>query len=54
VSPPPAQHVQDQLGDKIDYILDGGPTTVGLESTIIGFEEGKPIVYRLGGLSMWM
>ncbi len=52
VSPTTAQHVQDQLGDKIDYILDGGPTTVGLESTIIGFEDGKPIVYRLGGLSV--
>lgn len=52
VSPTTAQHVNDQLGDKIDYILDGGATKVGLESTIIGFEEGKPIVYRLGGLSL--
>jgi len=52
VSPTTAQHVNDQLGDKIDYILDGGPTTVGLESTIIGFEDGKPIIYRLGGLSV--
>lgn len=52
VSPTTAQHVNDQLGDKIDYILDGGSTKVGLESTIIGFEEGKPIVYRLGGLSI--
>lgn len=51
VSPTTAQHVNDQLGDRIDYILDGGPTTVGLESTIIGFEEGRPIIYRLGGLS---
>ncbi|MGB1317155.1 MAG: L-threonylcarbamoyladenylate synthase, partial [Flavobacteriales bacterium] len=40
------------LGDKIDYILDGGSTKVGLESTIIGFENDKPIVYRLGGLSI--
>lgn len=52
VSPTTAQHVQDQLGDRIDYILDGGPTTVGLESTIIGFEDGKPMVFRLGGLSI--
>lgn len=52
VSPTTAQHVNDQLGDKIDYILDGGPTTIGLESTIIGFEEGRPIIYRLGGLSV--
>ena len=52
VSPTTAQHVNDQLGDKIDYILDGGSTTVGLESTIVGFEYGKPIIYRLGGLSV--
>lgn len=52
VSPTTAQHVEDQLGDKVDYILDGGSTTVGLESTIIGFEEAKPVVYRLGGLSI--
>lgn len=52
VSPTTAQHVNDQLGDRIEYILDGGPTTVGLESTIIGFEDGAPIVYRLGGLSV--
>ncbi len=49
VSPTTAQHVQDQLGDKIPYILDGGACRVGIESTIIGFEEGKPVVYRLGG-----
>lgn len=52
VSPTTAQHVEDQLGNKVDYILDGGSTTVGLESTIIGFEEAKPVVYRLGGLSI--
>ncbi|MDP6908455.1 MAG: L-threonylcarbamoyladenylate synthase [Flavobacteriales bacterium] len=52
VSPTTAQHVNDQLGDKIDYILDGGSTTVGLESTIIGFEDDQPVVYRLGGLSI--
>jgi L-threonylcarbamoyladenylate synthase len=52
VSPTTAQHVEDQLGEKVDYILDGGPTKVGLESTIVGFEEGKPVVFRLGGLSI--
>ncbi len=50
VSPTTAQHVQDQLGDKIPYILDGGPCSIGIESTIIGFnEESKPVIYRLGG-----
>lgn len=52
ISPTSAQHVNDQLGDRISYILDGGPTTVGLESTIVGFENGKPVIYRLGGLSV--
>ncbi len=52
VSPTTAQHVIDQLGDRISYILDGGPTDIGLESTIIGFEEGMPVIYRLGGLGV--
>jgi L-threonylcarbamoyladenylate synthase len=52
VSPTTAKHVNDQLGDKIKYILDGGPSTVGLESTIVGFGEDRPVVLRLGGLSI--
>lgn len=50
ISPTTAQHVYDQLQGKIPYILDGGPTGIGVESTIIGFEADKVIVYRLGGL----
>src|SRR5690606_16894707 len=49
ISPTQAIHVQDQLGDKIPYILDGGDCSVGLESTIVGIEEGQVIIYRLGG-----
>lgn len=52
VSPTTAQHVNDQLGMEIPYILDGGPCTVGLESTIVGLEDGIPTVFRLGGLSI--
>jgi L-threonylcarbamoyladenylate synthase len=52
ISPTTAQHVNDQLGDKIDYILDGGSSTVGLESTICGIEDNVPTIYRLGGLSI--
>lgn len=52
VSPTTAAHVNDQLGSKIDYILDGGECKVGLESTIVGVEEGRVCVYRLGGLSV--
>lgn len=52
VSPTTAQHVQQHLGNEVDYILDGGPSLVGLESTIVGFEEGRTVIYRLGGLSV--
>jgi L-threonylcarbamoyladenylate synthase len=50
VSPTRPDHVNDQLGDQIKYILDGGECKVGLESTIIGFENDRAIIYRLGGL----
>jgi L-threonylcarbamoyladenylate synthase len=51
VSPTTPQHVNEQLGDKVAYILDGGECRVGIESTIIGFEN-TPTVYRLGGLAL--
>ncbi|MEM9141501.1 MAG: L-threonylcarbamoyladenylate synthase [Bacteroidota bacterium] len=52
ISPTRAQHVADYFGNRIPAILDGGPCTVGLESTIVGFEGETPIVYRKGGLSL--
>jgi L-threonylcarbamoyladenylate synthase len=52
VSPTRPDHVNEQLGDSVRYILDGGPCQVGIESTILGFPNGKPIVYRLGGVSV--
>ena len=52
ISPTQASHVNDQLGDKIPYILDGGSCEVGLESTIVGVENNKVVVYRLGGLDV--
>lgn len=52
VSPTKASHVNDQLGHSIPYILDGGECKIGLESTIVGFEDDQPVVYRLGGLSI--
>lgn len=51
ISPTRPSHVEEQLGDKIDYILDGGECSVGIESTIVGFEEGQLVIYRLGGTS---
>ncbi|MEL6142986.1 MAG: L-threonylcarbamoyladenylate synthase [Bacteroidota bacterium] len=50
ISPTTAQHVAQQLGDKIDYILDGGPAQVGLESTIVSFINDTPQILRKGGI----
>ncbi len=50
ISPTSAQHVDNQLGDKIKYILDGGECKVGIESSIIGFFDGEIVVLRKGGL----
>jgi L-threonylcarbamoyladenylate synthase len=52
ISPTTAAHVDEQLGSLIPYILDGGPCEIGLESTIVGFPEGKPTVYRKGGIAV--
>ena len=52
VSPVSAKHVDDQLGSKISYILDGGECQIGVESTIIGFEDDHPVIYRLGGIPL--
>lgn len=52
ISPTSALHVDKQLGKKIQYILDGGESRVGIESTIVGFERDEAIVYRLGGTSV--
>jgi len=50
VSPTSPYHVNDQLGNAIEYILDGDQCKVGVESTIVGFEDSTPVIYRLGGL----
>lgn len=53
ISPTQPAHVNQQLGDKISYILDGGTCAVGIESTVVGFLNDKEaIVYRMGGLSL--
>lgn len=51
VSPTCAQHVRDGLGDKIDMILDGGPCTVGIESTIVKIEGDAVTLLRPGGVA---
>jgi L-threonylcarbamoyladenylate synthase len=53
VSPTTAAHVQDQLGDRIDWILDGGPCCVGVESTVLVVPaSGTPTLLRPGGVSL--
>jgi L-threonylcarbamoyladenylate synthase len=52
ISPTTAAHVEAQLKGKVDYILDGGPCEVGLESTIIGMEGGSVTVLRKGGFDV--
>jgi L-threonylcarbamoyladenylate synthase len=52
VSPVTAQHVLDGLNNKISYILDGGECKVGVESTIVGFENDDVIIHRLGGIGI--
>jgi L-threonylcarbamoyladenylate synthase len=52
VSPTKPEHVEKQLGKEVNYILDGGDCEIGIESTIVGMEEGKVCVYRLGGTTL--
>ena len=51
ISPTTSDHVRKQLGDKIPFILEGGSCENGIESTIIGFEDGNPVLYRVGAIS---
>lgn len=51
VSPTTAAHVLEDLGQRIDVIVDGGRCAVGLESTVVGFQDGAPVLLRHGGIS---
>lgn len=52
ISPTKAEHVANYFPDSLALVLEGGQCTNGIESTIIGFEEGEAIVYRLGAISL--
>ncbi|OGS15193.1 MAG: threonylcarbamoyl-AMP synthase [Elusimicrobia bacterium RIFOXYA2_FULL_58_8] len=52
LSPTTAAHVKSQLGQGPDIILDGGRTAIGVESTIITFIKGRPVLLRPGGLPL--
>ena len=51
ISPTTAQHVADDLRDEVALILDGGACDVGIESTIVAFGDGAPMLMRPGGVS---
>lgn len=51
ISPTAAEHVADDLGDDVDYLLDGGSCEVGVESTIVDVSRGAPVLLRLGGVT---
>ena len=51
VSPTTAAHVAADLGAAVAVILDAGPTGIGLESTVVGFEGANAVLLRLGGLA---
>ncbi len=52
ISPTSAEAVEKELGEAVKLILDGGPCEIGLESTIVGFDQGTPTILRLGGISL--
>jgi L-threonylcarbamoyladenylate synthase len=52
ISPTTAAHVREELGDRVDMILDGGPCQVGLESTIVSCVGDTVTILRPGGISL--
>src|ERR1700687_1833692 len=51
LSPTTADHVRLSLGNDVDYVLDGGPCSVGIESTVLSLVEPMPTLLRPGGIS---
>lgn len=52
VSATTAAHVEADLGDAVDLIVDGGPATMGIESTIVDLAHGPPALLRPGGVTL--
>jgi L-threonylcarbamoyladenylate synthase len=51
LSPTTAEHVRESLGDRVALIVDGGPTSVGIESTVLSLAGAEPVLLRPGMLS---
>lgn len=52
LSPTRIEHVWLQLGNSVDGYVDGGPAEAGLESTVMGWENGAPVLLRPGALAV--
>lgn len=52
LSPTTGSHVARSLGDAVDLILDAGPTTVGIESTVVDLTSAEPVLLRPGTISL--
>ena len=52
ISPTKPTHVENYFRNSIKMVLDGGSCANGIESTIIGFENEEPVIYRLGALPL--
>jgi len=52
LSPTTAEHVVAMLGERIDYVVDGGPCEVGVESTVIDMTSEPPTLLRPGGMPL--
>ena len=52
ISPTSAVHVERYFKHKIKMVLEGGACVNGIESTIIGFENNEPVLYRLGSIAL--
>src|SRR3989475_8374362 len=51
LSPTRAEHVREELGDAVRVILDGGECQIGLESTIVSFEDSSVRLLRPGAVT---
>jgi L-threonylcarbamoyladenylate synthase len=54
ISPTQAEHVMRELGGRVEMILDGGPCTVGIESTVVDFSGSSPVLLRPGAVTREM
>ena len=52
VSATTASHVREDLGEDADLVLEGGPSEIGIESTIVDLSRGKPVLVRPGRISV--